>query len=164
MGLASSFYFGISGIEIYNPEGVVSTSGYAAVFNGMADGSKIADFETADYTNAGTLVSNSCCGASFYNLVSNAGHTGGVPLTIGSGTLQDYDLSFYSPSLDHPRAGDSNLVVGVSGMATGYTHIINFYGLYEEANKTDKTTPLNLIHARRGMNFFGGDITSGAPG
>lgn len=147
-------YYGLSGILIHNTSGAITSSGYAAVFSGLADGSTVEEVTIADYTNKGALVVSSCCGASFYTDVFNGNHSGGTPLTVGETSLPVRDVSFYNISVDHPRSGEPNLRV-TGGASSAWVQDVNFYGLYEEGNKFDTRTAFNVIERARGVNFFG---------
>jgi hypothetical protein len=151
-------YFHTSGFLVQNPNGVLTTSGYSIVLKGAADNSVFANIEAADGTNNGFLISNDCCGASFYNLTSNAGDTGGVPLTVGegTGTLGDHEINFFGGSFDHARAGDNQILFNEPPYIGGP---INFYGTYVEGNdSTADTVPFVETGANGiayGLHFYG---------
>jgi hypothetical protein len=159
IGLTSEYgFFHASGFMAYNPNGVVTSSGYSIVIKTVADNSVFSNIYAGDHTNNGFLIAHGCCGASFYNLTASANDSGGVPLTVGQGpgVEGDHDINFFGGSFDHARPGDNQVLFNEPPYTGGP---INFFGTYVEGNTTSQdTAPLIEIGANGvalGLHFYG---------
>lgn len=127
-------------------------SGFTWYIPGAYDNSVWSDIEVADSTatdtagieiaptGSGSIV---CCSTAFYNITSNSGYTGPIPLDIeSSGSNYVQNIRFMGGSFDHPKAGQPNMKINDSTNVLS----VRFTGtIYEEGGNADTTTTFNQI-------------------
>jgi hypothetical protein len=109
-------------------------------------------------------VQSACCGARFETVQGtsngttnlNSGASGGVPLTLGPGSVRS--ISFSNSGFNAPGAGFPDILTTGESAVMG----VNFYSTYMEGNgSVDPTTPMVIIGQYAGpVHFYGGVANS----